>query len=212
MGKYNKGILGSFSGKVGTVIGASWKGIDYMRSLAKPGSRTASNDQIIQRAKFALASTFLKPVSALLTIGFKNDASKQTPYNVATSLFLKNSITGVYPDLEVDYGNVLISRGPLSIPAGVQLSSPESGKLQLTWADNSAAGIAAGTDKALVMIFNPEQRKYQTETNGGTRGSGGQVLDVPAFMGAVAHVWLAFISQDGKTLSTSVYAGTVTIN
>ena len=33
MGIIKKGILGGFSGKVGNVVGASWKGIDYIRSL-----------------------------------------------------------------------------------------------------------------------------------------------------------------------------------
>jgi hypothetical protein len=33
MGTIKQGILGGFSGKVGTVVGASWKGIAYMRSL-----------------------------------------------------------------------------------------------------------------------------------------------------------------------------------
>ncbi len=32
MGTISKGILGGFSGTVGTVIGGSWKGIEYMRS------------------------------------------------------------------------------------------------------------------------------------------------------------------------------------
>jgi len=33
MGTIKKGILGGFSGKVGTVIGGVWKGIEYMRSI-----------------------------------------------------------------------------------------------------------------------------------------------------------------------------------
>jgi hypothetical protein len=40
MGKINQGILGGFSGKVGNVVGGSWKGIEYMRvipaSIANP--------------------------------------------------------------------------------------------------------------------------------------------------------------------------------
>ncbi len=39
MGTISKGILGGFSGKVGTVVGGSWKGIDYMRS--RSGRRTS---------------------------------------------------------------------------------------------------------------------------------------------------------------------------
>jgi hypothetical protein len=34
MATFEKGILGGFSGKVGTVIGGNWKGIDFMRSRA----------------------------------------------------------------------------------------------------------------------------------------------------------------------------------
>ncbi|MBC8006319.1 MAG: hypothetical protein H7X84_12660 [Verrucomicrobia bacterium] len=35
MAKILNRILGGFSGKVGTVVGACWKGIDHMRALAK---------------------------------------------------------------------------------------------------------------------------------------------------------------------------------
>ena len=40
MGTIKKGILGGFSGKVGTVIGAAWKGIDYMRSVSTSVSKS----------------------------------------------------------------------------------------------------------------------------------------------------------------------------
>ena len=33
MGKIKQGILGGFRGKVGTVIGASWNGIAYMKGI-----------------------------------------------------------------------------------------------------------------------------------------------------------------------------------
>ena len=41
MARISKGILGGFSGTVGTVIGGSWKGIAYMRSM--PSSRKSSS-------------------------------------------------------------------------------------------------------------------------------------------------------------------------
>ena len=34
MGTIKQGILGGFSGKVGTVVDSSWKGISYMRGQA----------------------------------------------------------------------------------------------------------------------------------------------------------------------------------
>ena len=59
MGKINKGILGGFNGKVGTVVGGSWKGISYMRSLAQSITKSRSGSQVKQRTKFALALRFL---------------------------------------------------------------------------------------------------------------------------------------------------------
>ena len=50
MGTISKGILGGFSGTVGTVIGGSWKGIDYMRSQPSKRSGNFSQAQLEQQA------------------------------------------------------------------------------------------------------------------------------------------------------------------
>ena len=52
MGTISKGILGGFSGKVGTVIGGNWKGIDYMRSKAANHSKSLSTAQLEHWARF----------------------------------------------------------------------------------------------------------------------------------------------------------------
>lgn len=40
MATLNKGILGGFSGKVGTVVGANWRGLDIIRSRPKISNAT----------------------------------------------------------------------------------------------------------------------------------------------------------------------------
>ena len=52
MGKIKQGILGGFRGKVGTVIGASWNGIAYMRGLAQSHKNPKTAAQLQQRAFF----------------------------------------------------------------------------------------------------------------------------------------------------------------
>ena len=52
MGKINQGILGGFKGKVGTVIGASWNGIAYMRGIAQSVKNPKTAGQQIQRGFF----------------------------------------------------------------------------------------------------------------------------------------------------------------
>ena len=52
MGKIKQGILGGFKGKVGTVIGASWNGIAYMRGLAQSVKNPKTAAQLQQRTYF----------------------------------------------------------------------------------------------------------------------------------------------------------------
>lgn len=83
MAKYLKGILGPFTGLVGTVVGATWKGIQIMRSRpVKPGG-IPTEAQERQRAAFALTMQFLRPIADVLTIGFQAYRDGLTPFNAA---------------------------------------------------------------------------------------------------------------------------------
>ncbi|MDK2788577.1 MAG: hypothetical protein PWP07_1822, partial [Epulopiscium sp.] len=42
MARIKKGILGGVSGRLGNVIGGSWKGVDYLRSLPSGGRKDAT--------------------------------------------------------------------------------------------------------------------------------------------------------------------------
>jgi hypothetical protein len=53
MGKIKQGILGGFKGKVGTVIGASWNGIAYMRGLPQSVKNPKTPAQQAQREFFS---------------------------------------------------------------------------------------------------------------------------------------------------------------
>src|SRR3546814_20920324 len=64
MGSFNRGIHGGFSGKVGNVVGAHWRGIDYMRSLPRVSKgRPVTEEQLMHRVRFAAAVAFAKPIS-----------------------------------------------------------------------------------------------------------------------------------------------------
>ena len=213
MGTYRKGILGSFSGKVGTVVGSSWNGIDYMRSLPRPSSKAPTDLQLIQRVKLALATGFLRPVSALVNIGYKSLAVKQTGFNVATAQVIADAFTGIYPDLEIDYSKVLISKGNLTGAWNAVAASNAANTLNLSWTDNSGSGTGKPDDKAVLLAYNAEQNQYVYTINGGERSTGVDSLLLPAnFSGDTVHIWIAFIAADKKTISTSIYAGTVVVD
>jgi hypothetical protein len=77
MGRISKGILGGFSGTVGTVIGGTWKGIDYMRSQPSRRTTTSSQRQKEQQAKFGLMIKFQSTMNNLLNYSFKSYAVSQ---------------------------------------------------------------------------------------------------------------------------------------
>ncbi len=92
MGKIRTGILGGFQGKVGTVVGSTWRGEDIMRALPKKSGKTPSELQKLQRVKFKAISEFLKPLRSTLSIYFGNGAGVKSRYNLATSYHITNAI------------------------------------------------------------------------------------------------------------------------
>ena len=72
MGTIKQGILGGFSGKVGTVIGSSWKGQSVMRGIAPHRTDAKTDKQIAQRQKFAVVMKFVHSMVQFIRIGFSS--------------------------------------------------------------------------------------------------------------------------------------------
>ncbi|MCL2728360.1 MAG: DUF6266 family protein [Bacteroidales bacterium] len=213
MGKIRKGILGGFSGKVGTVVGASWRGIAYMRSLPLKVRNPRTQPQLEQRSKFALTLDFLKPITGLLRIGWKLYSHKQSPFNAAISYTIANAITGSYPSYAINPSKVMISRGALSPAVDAAATAASSGgSIYFDWVDNSGSSTAKVTDKALVAVINPTKSEAVFDTAGATRTDASQSVNTPAnWVGDTVHAYMGFISEDGKDVANSVYLGTVTV-
>ena len=211
MGKINQGILGGFSGKVGTVIGGNWKGITYMRAKAVSVANPRTEAQQSQRAKFNLAVRFLQPCTDFLRRGYKNYAIKKTAFNAAMSYTLSNVITGTYPTFSIDYSKAMLSRGTLTTAANVQ-ATIAGGVVKISWDDNSTSGSAKPTDSALAIVVNPDNGEAVYNIAGAKRSGCMEQLNIPAdWTGDQVEVYLGFISEDGKEVSNSVYAGSVMV-
>jgi hypothetical protein len=212
MGTIKQGILGGFSGKVGTVIGASWKGINYMRSIPQHVKNPRTEGQVSQRSKFALALNFLKPVTGFLRTGWKLYAHRQSPFNAAMSYTLANAITGTYPDYAIDPSKVLVSRGGLAPAANAVATPTGAGTITFDWEDNSGVGNAKQTDKALIAVINSTKSEAVYDTVGAERMEVTQDIIVPAdWVGEDVETFLGFISEDHKEVANSMYLGTITV-
>jgi len=213
MGTYKKGVLGPFSGKIGTVIGSTWNGIEYMRSLPKASTKAATDSQLINRAKFGLVNGFLGPIIALLVMGYKSIAVGKTGFNMAASHLISEGITGVYPDFAINYAKVVFSRGGLEGVWNAAAASSLAGQIEISWDDNSGFGTAKPADKLVALIYNPAKSKFvYTLENGALRSAGSDIISMPAqFAGDTVQVWIAFMSSDKTSFSTSMYVGEIEV-
>lgn len=213
MGIISKGILGGFSGKVGTVVGGNWKGIDYMRSKGN-GSRNANPTQAqhAQQLKFALSMRLLQTMSALLAISFRHFAVKKTGINSALSYTLKNAIAGTYPNFSISYPDLLVSRGDLPNVLAPTATMGAGGVLTYAWTDNSGVGIAKATDKAILVAYCPELNQTIYTTGSADRSVLTDTLLLAPFTGRQVETYIGFISESNLNVAASIYTGQHTVS
>jgi len=210
MARISKGILGPVSGTVGTVIGGSWKGISYLRSQPAAKKHSPTTDQIDHQLRFSVVLNFIQTMTGLIQLTFKKYAIKMSEFNAAFSYNYHNALTGSAPDYAIDFTKALVSRGEL--PNAAAPSATVTGNsIYFTWTDNSGTGAAAATDNAVLVVFCPNLNVTQYSTNSATRSSGAGAIDVANFNGEMVETWIAFLSEDGKEASNSMYTGELTV-
>ncbi len=204
MARIANGILGGFSGKVGTVVGSSWNSINYMRSLAASYSDAKSETQVCQRGKFTQAVRFLKAMPKFIRVGFGNHARGQSAYSEAMSYLLRYAAEGCGEEATLNYDKVLVSRGSLMTAGGASVSADGS-SLTFTWTDNSGVGNAMADDVALVLAYDKERQEAVYDLSAATRADGTAGLTLPSHWADDAlAVYLGFCSADGKEVANSV--------
>ena len=210
MGTLTKGILGGFSGTVGPVIGGTWKGISYMRSKPSKRSGKFSIEQLEQQMKFSIIVHFLQTLTPLVEIGFKNFANGMTAFNSAFSYNLRNAITGISPDFEVDFTKALLTRGDLP-NATAPAATTTSNQVFFTWTDNSGIGKALPTDKSILVVYCKALETSIYTYTGPQRSAAAAQLDVSRFAQQTVETWIGFISEDESEVSNTVYTGELVI-
>ncbi|MBT0607979.1 DUF6266 family protein [Aequorivita echinoideorum] len=212
MGKFNDGIFGAFSGRVGNVVGASWRDMDVLRKRPRRKKQDPSEKQMEQRLKFAEVAKFLNPIKEVVGAYFGRTEKSKSRFNLATSYHLKNAVVPA-PDgtYLIDYPRVMISRGELRGMEEGTIQAAANHVLQVTWADNSGQGSAAGTDLLVVVVYESDGQFFSIYNPAGTRNEATKAITMPAYyFGKEVHVWAAFVSADKKVSSISTYLGHVT--
>lgn len=207
MGRVKEGAFGGFSGKVGKVVGASWRDIDYIRSLPARVNDPKTKKQLKQRSRLSVAMNFLGTITPFLRIGFQSQATgRMTAFNAAMSYNMKFAVKEGDQGVGLDYPNVLVSQGLLSNASNVHAEVGES-ELRVHWEAN-AEGKSHADDMAMLVAHNPARGVSVYDLNAGKRANKKAGLPLPpGWKGNDIETYLAFKAADGTVVSDSLYIG-----
>lgn len=92
MAEIEQGILGGVRGKVGTVVGTTWRGKNVIRAKPRKSRKQASDKQVEQRMKFKAVANFLSRLFALTSKYFGQYQGVKSRTNLAMSYHLLETI------------------------------------------------------------------------------------------------------------------------
>lgn len=212
MGTINKGILGGFSGTVGTIVGANWRGMDIIRSRPKRTKSQPTDKQLLQQMKFATVNRFLQPLRAIQSVLFGNISGTKSRRNLATAYHLREALTLNAGMPELVYTKVQITKGELAGFQNVTAVPQPNGKIAFTWEDNSLQAGAALTDVFCAVCYCPELNEFSLHDTAQQRATLGAEAVLPAFMqGKDVQVYAYFRNSESSSACNSVYLGEYTV-
>jgi len=203
MGKISRGILGGFSGRVANVVGSSWKGIAYMKSLPLSVANPRTAAQVAQRSLFANAAVFAKNilVDAIKPL-WDRFAQKQSGYNA----FIQANIDLFIGETPNPAVNLIFSQGQMALtPIDTLVGTVGLTEVAVSWLNDTGEGFKLATDIAYLLVINKTQGNYKAGTINAVRTDLSTTVDLPVAIAAddAVQVYLAFRRADGTIVSNS---------
>jgi len=205
MGTIKQGILGGFSGKVGGVVGAAWKGIAYMRALPVSVANPQSAGQIEQRTKFSNVTSYASVILAtIIKPLWDRFAQGQSGYNA----FISKNIALFEDTLPLPVTEFVISQGKMASTVISSVDITVGQKLiTVHWPDDSGSGFKLSTDEVFLVVHNT------SGINIGFAGAEAIRSELSASVtmaegveaGDLIRVYLAFRRADGTVVSDTKF-------
>lgn len=205
MGKINQGILGSVSGKVGGVIGGSWKGIGYVRSIPASVADRKSTAQLEQRAKMKLLGKVSAEILAeIIKPLWDRFAIKMSGYNA----FVRKNMPAFLSGSVISLESLVISNGKMAATPNVSASwNSGSEELSIFWDNDMPDSFASASDKMYILVIDNTGLIYATVSGTVARIAGETVLSLAdmSFNPKISGVYVAAARVDGTIVSASAF-------
>jgi len=148
MAKIQAGILSKTTGKVGGVVGASWKGINYIRSRVTP-KNPRTELQVAQRENMAKAVAWVKPlIGTVLTPYIDRFVRRMSAYNFVIKknvMFFQNLTVG--QAFTISKGSLSTLTNPVWVLTGATYS--------ISWVLENQSGLLP-TDNVVFVVSDAD--------------------------------------------------------
>lgn len=204
MGKFHNGVLGTMTGKVGGVVGRTWKGINTVASYQPNVSNPRTNSQMAQRGKL----TALTQLASQLNTGFikplwDREAKKMSGFNA----FIQTNMANVDEAGAVAWEDLIASKGKMVKPDIISVVSAAGG-FTLAWSPAISDAYSQASDKLYLAVVDPATMNAYTFSAIAIRSAGTCSVELPDSIGAQIQLYSAFRREDGSVVSNSSQAST----
>jgi hypothetical protein len=213
MGILLQGPNGPFIGRVGNTVYYMLNGVNVCRQIGK-NNKPPSDQQLSNRIATKLSGTFFCKVKGFIETGFGIEAQlmNDNAYNRAVKNNKKQMIEGKYPNLLINYSQILLSVGELKPATAAKVSQTAEG-LTFSWEITPKMPWPESIDQAMMLAYFPEENRSEYLLFGSDRASGTAELTLPpSLQGKYMETYLSFISSDRKQVANSVYTGSLNKN
>ena len=156
MAKLHQGILGAFSGKVGTVVGYTWRGVPCMRAYRREVAYPNTASQQAERDWFVSMVRFASQAKWAVRLGLRERAMEhrmtEGNYFVMRN---KRCFSLTEGAVAVDYGGLVLAEGPAA-PVTFGTARFEEGEvLSVGYEKNGLSLQASSEDRVYVYAYAP---------------------------------------------------------
>ena len=116
---------------------------------------------------------------------------------------------GEYPNFEIDFPQLELSRGILKPGENLQVTA-NNDAITFSWMADPIMQWPESTDQVMMLAYFPLQNRTVCKIGGNTRTTGSdQLVLPPTLVGQFAETFFAFVSADRKQVSDSTYTGSI---
>ncbi|MDR0228787.1 MAG: DUF6266 family protein [Flavobacteriaceae bacterium] len=209
MAEIKDGILGGVHGKVGTVIGITWRGRHFLRSLPNKSHTPASEKQLMQRNKMRLVSPFTSKIKDFVNKYYpqKHEGNKiLNGQEQLTSHLLKEGIETIDGEPHLAIEKVLLSLGVLPPVVIKKMNFLKDNRIKILWEDTLVNVLIKPDDKLTIVGYNDSTDTFFVATHIATRQEKYAHFSLPTqWENGNIHFWSIWESTDHSICSTSIY-------